>query len=243
MAWSQGTNGPVSGELILVEVSKAEFGHNKEYEADVDKFIQKYKGQLHGRSCCSQNRSRMLLKPEENAQFRRYTDADLAKMAEAPEPSAKPAFDPKNLVIPEDPDEARELFSALPFALIMKLYNQREAIEGKLNAFLVSENVVAVLGDDRRAHDAMFSEAAGHTTKGPACATYFVLTAEHYNRLTRLAGEESASTGASQPASRSAGHPGGRPQHRRRDSRNHEEGRDRHARRPFRFLAHGNRRH
>jgi hypothetical protein len=188
MAWSRGTNGPVAGELVLVEVSKAEFGHNKEYEADVDKFSQKYKGQLRGKIVLITKPIKDVLKPEENAQLKRYTDAELAKMAESPDPSAKPTFDPKNLVIPEDPDEARELFGHLPFPLIMKLYNQRQEIMSKLNAFLVSENVAGVLRDDGRAHDGMlFSEAAGaYQPNGQLAPPTFVVTAEHYNRLVRL---------------------------------------------------------
>jgi hypothetical protein len=188
LAWSRGTNGLVSGELIQVDVSKADFGHVKEYEEDVDKFIQKYKGQLKGKIVLITKPIKNVLTPEETAQFRRYTDADLAKMADSPEPSAMPTFDVKHLVVPEDPDEAREFLGHLPFAVIMKLYNRRQDVMAKLNAFLISENVLAVLRDDGRAHDSMvFSEAAGaYKPNGQLSPPTFVVTAEHYNRLARL---------------------------------------------------------
>ncbi len=188
LAWSRGTNGPVSGEVMRVEVSKATFGHNKEYEADLEKFMQKYKGQLQGKILLISKPIKNPLKPEENAQFRRYTDADLAKMAESPEPAAKPAIDLKHLEIPEDQEDARELFSQLPFPAIMKLYDQHEEDLAKLNAFLVSEKVAAVLQDDNRAHDSMvFSEASGsYKPNGQLSAPTFVVTAEHYNRIVRL---------------------------------------------------------
>ena len=138
LAWSRGTNGPVSGDLILVEISKADFWNAKEYDGDVDKFIQKYKGQLHGKIVLITKPIKNVLKLEENAQFRRYTDSDLAKMAESPEPAAKPTFDPKNIVLPDDPEEAREFLSGRPFAALMKLYNEREDALAKLNAFFAS---------------------------------------------------------------------------------------------------------
>jgi carboxypeptidase Q len=188
LAWSRGTKGPVSGELVQVDVSKADFGHVKEYEEDVDKFIQTYKGQLKGKIVLITKPIKNVLTPEETAQFRRYTDADLAKMADSPEPSAMPTFDVKHLVVPEDPDEAREFLGHLPFAAIMKLYNRRQDVMAKLNAFLISENVLAVLRGDGRAHDSMvFSEAAGaYKPNGQLSPPTFVVTAEHYNRLARL---------------------------------------------------------
>ena len=145
LAWSRGTHGPVSGELVLIQVSKANFWNLKEYDADIDKFIQKNKGQLRGKIVLISKPIKDVLKPEENPQFKRLTDADLAKMAEAPQPSAKPVYDPKNLVVPEDPDDAREYLSHLPDPLFMKLYEQRLDLEAKLNAFLISEGVLAIL--------------------------------------------------------------------------------------------------
>ncbi len=192
LAWSRSTPGPVSGEVMLVEVSKAATWDLKQYQADLDKFMAKYKGQLRGKILMTSKAMKDIDKPEENPQFRRYSDADLAKIAEAPDPMKKAVIDPRNLVVPEDPDEAREYLQSLPDPLFMKLYEKRTELRGKLGAFLVSEGVVAVLNSDRRAHDALiFSEMAGsYKANQPLAPPTFVITAEHYNRLVRLLDEK-----------------------------------------------------
>ena len=165
--WSPGTNGPLTGEPVLAPIYT---------EADFEKF----KGKLKGKIVMLQTpRPSPLLT---TALARRFTDAELAAEALAPDPSpASPFFAP----IPRHEE------GPLPYPGYIPGKYDREAARkwrNKVNQFLVDEGAVLTLipgsGTDG---GTVFATAAGNqeaqdVVPPPAVA----LTLEHYDRIARL---------------------------------------------------------
>ena len=192
LAWSRSTDGPVSGEPILTPMARS--FDVKKAEADLQTYIEKYKGKLRGKIVMLSEPIQDVLRNELKPAFSRYTAAELADLATAPQPFQKAEFDPNNIVIPEDPQERIRFMMSLPQDVSTKLSERRQAINVKRSEFLVQEGVVAVLTDDQRAHDSLaFAEAAGSfKAKDQLAPPSFILTAEHYNRIARLIAKKAA---------------------------------------------------
>lgn len=189
LAWTRGTNGPVTGEVMLAPVSETTRRLDiKGYETDLEKFMTKYKGQLRGKIVLTSRPKKDVTAPESKPQLVRYTDAELAQIAEAPEPFRKRTFDLKNFQMPEDPEEQTAVIMSMPITDLMRIFDRVEEITAKLNKFLADEGAIAVLHEDNRAHDALlFAEGAASYKAGAASAIpNFVVTAEHYDRIARL---------------------------------------------------------
>ncbi|MBV8820646.1 MAG: M20/M25/M40 family metallo-hydrolase [Acidobacteriaceae bacterium] len=187
LAWSQSTNGPVSGELILAPLTKGAMRFNpRTLAADVDKFKKSYAGKLKSKIVLISEPTQDVVNPEMKPQLTRYTDAQLSEMSIAPTPFAKQKVDLNQL--PEDPEELTRMFMSLSESQFMTLFDRYLELFGSLNAFLMQEGVTAVLRNDARAHDALtFSEQAGpYKADAKLAPATFVVTAEHYNRLARL---------------------------------------------------------
>ena len=184
LAWSRPTKS-VSGEVILAPLPEQLSSLSKR-AADINDYQTKWRGKLHGKVVCI-NKPRPV-PPREKPLFARYTDAQLADLAKAPQPFAKKKIDLNNLEIPEDAEERRELFRSLPEPAIEQFFHRIEAERNRLNEFLNSEGVLAVLHEDSRAHNALnFAEAAGaQEDSAPLAPPSFVVTEEQYSRMTRL---------------------------------------------------------
>ncbi len=159
LAWSPGTAGVVTGEVVLAPMSTAEEGA-------------KYKGTLAGKIVFIEEARELKLHLE--ADGKRWTDPDLATRALAPEPGEVQRFGPPAAPRrPGEPPPTRE---------------QLQEARKKLNQFLKQEGVLAVVtpgyaGDD----GTIFAAAAGsHETKEPLPPTSIALASEHYNRIVRL---------------------------------------------------------
>ena len=185
LAWTQSTNGPVTGEPVLAPLPRS-FG--KKAEADLAAYKQKYKGKLRGKVVLFSPPVDDVLKREMNADLTRYTTAELAKLAEAPEPVAKFSGDIGDLTVPEDPELRSKFFMSLPEDVAEKFFERNQAVRNQRNAFLIEEGAIGVLtADDRAQHALTFSEGAGaFKAKDGLAPPTFVLTAEHYNRISRL---------------------------------------------------------
>ncbi|MGI8742502.1 MAG: M20/M25/M40 family metallo-hydrolase [Bryobacteraceae bacterium] len=186
LAWSQGTNGPVSGEVILTPAQRS--FDLKKGEADLEAYKKKYAGKLRGKIVMVSPPITDVLRGEMRIDLQRYTAAALAELAAAPQPVPKVEFDPDNLIIPEDPEQRGRLFSSLPMDVLIKFFDRLQALRNKRNEFLSQEGAIGILQDDERAHDSLlFAEAAGsYKAKDQLAPPTFVLTAEHYNRIARL---------------------------------------------------------
>jgi hypothetical protein len=187
LAWSASTNGPVSGELVLAPL-RASFrdGPKKSKEA-LQAYRAKWAGKLHGKIVLLTEPK--VPGPQSDPQFRRYTAAELADLANAPAPAVKLAAKKLDeLEWPDDPAELGKFFSSLPNALMEQLFDLYDQAVAERGEFFAKEGVAGVLLEDGRAHEGMlFSEAAGgfKAANTPAPPT-FVVTAEQYNRIARL---------------------------------------------------------
>jgi carboxypeptidase Q len=146
--WTPGTNGPVTGDAVLAPMAKEED-------------FAKYKGQLKGKFVLS-DQTPADLKPHFEPDAHRYTDAELADLA--------------NETIPGPRNEDR-------FA---QLRAQRE-FQNKLQKFLLEEGAVAWIESNRGDDGTVFVQQGGsRDPKDPPAITRVALATEHYGRIYRL---------------------------------------------------------
>jgi len=182
LAWSGNTNGPAKGEPIL---APAPLNGRQQSEAELDRYIEKYKGKLRGKIVLISEPLHNIATWEATPEFRRYTDAELHDIAAAPDPVQKMVIDPKDLVIPDDPAERARFNASLPPYIQDQMRAKREAFIAKRNQFYLDEGALALIQDDQRARDALtFSEGADPKRLAPP--PIFVVSSEQYNRVTRL---------------------------------------------------------
>ncbi len=188
LAWSASTNGPVSGEVVIAPLSIAFANGPTKNKELLQAYRQKWTGKLRGKVVLLSEPK--IPQPQTTPQFRRYTDAQLAELAAAPEPSAKEEVGrPEDLKWPEAPEDVHEFLSSLPASYIERFYDDYKASVAERGAFLASEGVVGVILEDGRAHEGMvFAEAAGSYKSAQRLAPpTFAVTAEQYDRLARSA--------------------------------------------------------
>jgi hypothetical protein len=186
LAWSGTTKGPLRGEPIL---APAPANNRQQSDADLDRYIEKYKGKLRGKIVLISEPIHNIANWESTPLFRRYTDTELRDLAAAPDPLEKIFIDPKDLVIPDDPQERARFNASLPPYLQDQMRTKREAFNAKRNQFFLDEGALALVQEDQRARDALtFSEGAD--PKRPAPPPIFVATSEQYNRIARLLGNK-----------------------------------------------------
>jgi hypothetical protein len=186
LAWTGSTNGAVTGDLVIAVFQSAFQKGPKKALEDLAAYQAKWSGKLRGKIVLIS--ALKPPKPQVKEQFHRYTDADLANMAKAPDPSVKSTVQKvEELEWPEDPEEIGKLFASLPNALMEQLYELSDERAAKLAAFFAKEGVAAVLKTDGRAHQGMvFAEAAGSYKNSSTLAPpAFVITTEQYDRLAR----------------------------------------------------------
>jgi len=150
-AWTPGTNGVVTGEAVWAPIQKAED-------------IEQYRGKLKGKFVLTAQQPEIPARTE--AQFHRYTDADLAVEATQPVPAGRPV----------SIDEER-------FA---RFRAQRE-LNQKIQKFLVEEGAAVWIepsnGDDGTVY---VSGGGGRDPKDPPAPTRVAVASENYGRLVRM---------------------------------------------------------
>jgi carboxypeptidase Q len=158
LAWSASTNGLVSAEATIAPIYT---------EADMDKF----RGKLKGKVVLATTPRDLGLSTSPLAS--RYTAPELAELEKFPE---------------SNPDRMAAYRSRMPAAWRNMSMDEIRAMRKKIDQFLASEQVAAVLsygyaGDD----GTVFGSSAGsRETKDPIAPTSIVVTPEHYNRIYRL---------------------------------------------------------
>jgi len=188
LAWSAPTAGPLTGDLLFAPIIpapnrfdlKAARQALQEYEAE-------WKGKLKGKIVLISEADTP--KPTTTPLFRRYTEAELAQIAQAPEPTQKLAITSiDELKIPRAEEDARKYFQSLPNALIDQFFDARTGLLTDEAKFFRDEGVLAIIRADARAHNGLlFVEAAGsHESKDPMAPATFVVTEEQYSRMVRL---------------------------------------------------------
>lgn len=186
LAWSASTNGLKSGDVLLAPVREGRFGDINQNKKNLDEYKAQWKGKLKGKIVLISEAKTP--KPSEKPIFHRYTDAELADIAKAPEPAIHRNIPLDQIKVPTDEEEASKYFQSLPNATIDQMIDQYFALIDEQGRFFHDEGVVGVIRTDRRAHNGLiFAEAAGsHKTKDAMAPPTFVVTEEQYSRIARL---------------------------------------------------------
>ncbi len=158
LAWSQGTNGSVSGEPMLAEIRT---------DADMEKF----KGKLRGKIVMISEVRDLPFPDQPDA--KRYSTSELAELAEAPDPSRLSAAANRNNGRSGTPPMSRE---------------ERIKLRDKISQFMKDEGVLLALSTSRNGTgDAIFASAGGsYDLKHPLAVPGVALMPEQYNRIVRL---------------------------------------------------------
>ena len=186
LAWSSSTNGPVTGELVLAPLSASFRDGPKKYAEAMKAYQAKWMGKLRGKIVLLS--VPRVPEPQTKPQFRRYTAAELADLAKAPEPAAKvTAKTLEELEWPQNAEDIGKFFSSLPNSLMEQLYDLYDEAVADRARFLAKEGVAGVLLEDQRAHEGLlFAEGAGSFKSADTMAPpTFVITAEQYDRVAR----------------------------------------------------------
>jgi hypothetical protein len=187
LAWSEATHGTETGELLLAPKEEPEnlFDIKAQREA-LERYESEWRGKLRGKIVLLSEAKEP--KPSTRPLFRRYTDAELADISKAPEPSVKLNVPLDELKVPKDQDVLGKFLESLPNSAIIDLYDRYMAVAMETARFLHGEGVMGVIRADTRAHNGLlFAEEAGSwRSKDPLAPPTFVVTEEQYSRLTRI---------------------------------------------------------
>src|SRR5580693_3444933 len=186
LAWSGDTKGPITAEPVFAPLKITDRLDGKKTEAELEKYFEEQKGKLRGKIVLLEQPREVT--PVTTAPASRYSDADLAKEADAPTPMAMTAFDVERMMMPVKPSERRALFDLLPLDAEAKIWEHDESVVNRVGQFLVREGALAVIVPSYNGDaGAVFGEAAGsYLADQPVPAPRIALTIEHYNRIARL---------------------------------------------------------
>ena len=196
LAWSGGTRGPVTADVVLAPVFERFEDSLRADPARVAARVQEYakqkRGTLAGRIVLIEPLRE--LPPATAAALSRFDDADLAKLAAAPEPEPLPPLEWPVTKLPDDPKERQRVLSTLPLEAAEDYWTRQTRAWDPLWTFLREEGVPAVLVNDAYGRDAggtLFAEQAGFWRAGsPVPPPVVVLAAESYGRIARLAQQQ-----------------------------------------------------
>ena len=151
----------MTGEPILAPFELAFLRGPKRLAEDFDAYRRKWTGKLRGRIVLFTPAQQTA--PREDALFKRQTDADLAKMAGAPEPAVSlRAARLEDIEWPQGEEAVFALFNAMPEAMLDQLIARYDELSLERSKFLRDEGVAAVLQADARAREGLLAgEAAG----------------------------------------------------------------------------------
>ena len=187
LAWSGSSQGPLTGEPILTPLDLGFIRGPKKVAEDFEAYRRRWTGKLRGKIILL-NPSRPL-PGRETALFRRYSDAELADIAKAPEPAAQPRVATlDDLEWPEKQDDVFKLFMTMPEAMVDQLIDRLNDSAIERTKFFRDEGVAAILMADDRAREGLLAaeQAASHRARDPLAPPTFAVTAEHYGRIVRL---------------------------------------------------------
>src|SRR6185436_2286438 len=112
LAWSAGTDGPVTAEAVLTPFNLERHSEPEKLAAEIEKYQSTYKGQLKGKLVLLGKPRTLGLQAKPSSA--RLSEADLNGIFLAPEPRVPRHFDYSKMEIPEDADERNEFFAQAP---------------------------------------------------------------------------------------------------------------------------------
>ncbi|HEU5181005.1 MAG TPA: M20/M25/M40 family metallo-hydrolase [Candidatus Polarisedimenticolia bacterium] len=196
LAWTSGTKGMVSGDVILAPLFTAQELERREgfdpakLAARIQKYAAENKGKLKGKFVLLTEARE--LTPPTDVPSTRLDKKALEEMEDAEELYVAPPLEWPIISMPEDPKKAGQLLDSAPFAVRAELRNRTRHIRDRLNAFLKEEGALAVLsGDTRGTGGILFAESgASWETGAPIPPPKISLAPEQYDRLCRLAAKK-----------------------------------------------------
>ncbi len=189
MAWSQGTNGTVSGDVVFAPLiadpdDLSRFDLSK-LAARIESYRNQYGGDLRGKIVMVDPESSIELPDSPAAKI--YDEDDLNKLSEPSEKYAQ-TIDWPIWKLPSDEDERDAFMDAAPVEMKTEFWERELAISSRFYEFLADEGVVAVLQVDSRGYGGtIFEDNYGSWHPGTAKpAPTITLKPEHYNQMKRL---------------------------------------------------------
>jgi len=145
LAWSGATRGPVTADVVLAPVFERFEDSLRADPARVAARVQEYakqkRGKLAGRIVLIEPLRE--LPPATAPAVSRFDDADLAKLAAAPEPEPLPPLEWPVTKLPDDPKERQRLLSALPLEAAEDYWTRQTRAWDPLWTFLREEGAPA----------------------------------------------------------------------------------------------------
>jgi hypothetical protein len=193
LAWSSGTKGMVSGDVVLAplftaqEIERREQFDPTKFAARIQKYAAENKGKLKGKFVLLTEARE--LAPPTVAPSQRLDDKALAQLEEAEDLFVAPRVDWPIMKLPDDPKKAERFLDSAPFAIRAELRTRLRHTRDRLNAFFKEEGALAVLsGDGRGTGGILYAEGGGSWEAGaPNPPPRISLAPEQYDRLCRLA--------------------------------------------------------
>jgi carboxypeptidase Q len=191
LAWSASTAGVISGEPLITPIDLRFLAGFKKQAENFEAYRKRWSGKLRGRIVLLSPATPT--PPREKPLFSRLTDAALAEMTQAPEPTALSRITKlDDLEWPDKPDEVVKLFMSMPESFVDQLIDRYDSLAVERSRFFAAEGVVAIVnGDDRAREGLLAAEAAGsYRSRDPLAPPTFVISAEHYDRVARLVADK-----------------------------------------------------
>jgi carboxypeptidase Q len=170
LAWTSGTDGPVTGEVVLAPINS---------EEDFDK----YRGKLRGKIVLLST-PRPVPLPDE-VESRRFTSAEIEALTHVPDPSQMPAGFGGCQANPPATNISEPYNGPSLTELIAESEHRRDAV----NRFLRDEGALVVVRNsmNESGGGAVYAMAGGsYNPESPVPVPMVAIENEHYNRLARL---------------------------------------------------------
>lgn len=185
LAWSSGTDGPVSRDAILAPISTGQ-DDPKEIVKEIEDYSKKHKGKLNGKIVLIH--AAREFEPATEPALDRLDDDELEELSDAPKPLRLPPFEWPMKEVPTDPEVIYRLYEDAPATLAEAYWQSLIKAQEKLVQFLLDEGVAAVLTVDPSGDGSIIFADGGMSFRKGALVPppSVVLMPEQYNRIVRL---------------------------------------------------------
>lgn len=189
-AWSGGTSGEVSGEVVSAPVFEdKQTGEIWDLEAlakGIGEYAARQKGKLRGKIVLFEPPRPLLLPTKKEAE--RYDAAGLEEIAKGPDPEPATPLEWPLTKLPADRDARDKITARLPLEIGAEFNIHRRKVLDALYAFFRDEGVLAAFAADRRGSGGIvFAEGVrSGDPDAPVPPPVVVLAPESYARLARL---------------------------------------------------------
>lgn len=196
LAWSGGTEGAVSGDVVYAplweDINDPDQGDLVLLAERIESYKQEYAGKLGGKIILLSGMRPFDIPWQQDSQ--RWSDDELAEMLTAREPVLADLYESPLLRLPVDTEQRWLMYELIPEEIQEEYAHRQMDIMDRLIKFLNAEKVAAVLmtGVDGNG-GAIFAESFGSfRSAAPVPPPAVQLMPEHYNRLVRLVNREVA---------------------------------------------------